>query len=344
MSIYWQVYKNLEREIIKLAEIIHFDDTQEKVYSVHIADLLVRVSIEIEAVSKALYKDNGGNMNPVDDHGASRKLFFDTDCIQYLDKKWHITKKVVNVVASSFYFKKDENIVLRPLKDCNKMGEGRWKKAYQAVKHDRIGSLKAGNIGNLIKAMGALFILNLYNNSDKVEELGAGGAFDLRRGSALFSVNSFKATTITLDEHMDESNIGNYNKETREMMKDESVFIDRYTKETFVEMHKNYMNDKRITDSNVNQSGELLDYISRHPDANDKPLSVVCFECGEELERRRLGIDDDDTNISDNDKKSIEQAGMAMTRKIMSYHNMQTGTPGRRELVLNKLQQIYPAV
>lgn len=33
----------------------------------------------------------------------------------------------------------------------------------QAVKHDRINNLKKGNIGNLLKALAALYVLNVYD-------------------------------------------------------------------------------------------------------------------------------------------------------------------------------------
>lgn len=92
MNLYWSIYKNLERELIELSNKIHFCDKQDNVYSVHISDLLIRTSVEIEALSKELYKLAGGNMKPLDDDGNERDLFFDTDCIQYLDFNWGITK------------------------------------------------------------------------------------------------------------------------------------------------------------------------------------------------------------------------------------------------------------
>lgn len=138
MNMFWTIYKNLEKELIELSNNIHFCDKQASVYSVHISDLLIRTSVEIEALSKELYKLAGGNMAPLDDEGKPRDLFFDSDCIQYLDINWEITKKKVSVVSPHFYFTETENLVLRPLKDCNKRGNGRWKKAYQAVKHNRI--------------------------------------------------------------------------------------------------------------------------------------------------------------------------------------------------------------
>lgn len=50
----------------------------------HIADLIMRVAVEIEALSKELYKDNH-RPDIFDENGKKRNLFFDTDCIKYLN-------------------------------------------------------------------------------------------------------------------------------------------------------------------------------------------------------------------------------------------------------------------
>ena len=60
--LYWQVYKNLEKEFFGLADVIHVDDKQLEVYSMKIADLLIRTVVEIEAIAKELYLSNGGVM------------------------------------------------------------------------------------------------------------------------------------------------------------------------------------------------------------------------------------------------------------------------------------------
>lgn len=68
-NLYWSVYKNLEKEFLHLAEYIHFADDQTKVYSMHIADLIVRCAIEIESIAKELYLNLGGNPSPIDSNG-----------------------------------------------------------------------------------------------------------------------------------------------------------------------------------------------------------------------------------------------------------------------------------
>lgn len=62
-NLYWPVYKNLEKELLKLAECVHFADDQLNVYSMHIADLIVRCAVEIESLSKELYCRLGGLWN-----------------------------------------------------------------------------------------------------------------------------------------------------------------------------------------------------------------------------------------------------------------------------------------
>ena len=75
-DIFWQTYLNLEKEAIELSKYIFFTDvklisgsngivtqpcnSQLETFSPHIADLLVRCCVQIEAISKELYFDIGG--------------------------------------------------------------------------------------------------------------------------------------------------------------------------------------------------------------------------------------------------------------------------------------------
>ena len=75
-NLYWNVYKSLERELLSLAEIIHIDDSQLDVYSMKIADLLIRTTVEIESISKELYFREGGT-KPDD-----KDLYFDKQSLE----------------------------------------------------------------------------------------------------------------------------------------------------------------------------------------------------------------------------------------------------------------------
>ena len=186
-NLYWNVYKSLERELLALAEIIHIDDGQLDVYSMKIADLLIRTSVEIESISKELYFREGGT-KPDD-----KDLYFDTDCLALLESKWSLSKKVVMISSPIFYLKEDDNIYLTPLHKAYKRGSSSsdWQKAYQAVKHNRAKSINKGNIKHFIRSLAALYLLNVYYN-DYVSYLGKdskGISFDANLGSSIFSVD-----------------------------------------------------------------------------------------------------------------------------------------------------------
>lgn len=181
---FWNAYKRLEREVLELAEYIHISDDQFGVYSLKIGDLLVRTAIEAETLVKLLYYENGGTKP------SGKDLYFDTDCFKLLEDKWSLSKKVIFITAPSFFLK--ENRTLRPLHKAFKRGSSssNWQRAYQSVKHDRVNNQKSGNVGNLLLALGALYILNIYYRdayfSNVADETASN--IDWGLGSELFSV------------------------------------------------------------------------------------------------------------------------------------------------------------
>lgn len=199
-DIFWQTYLNLEKEAIEVSKYIFFTDevlvngkggivaqscnTQLETFSPHIADLLVRCCVQIEAISKELYFDNGGTKARGDS-----SILFDEDCLKLIDMKWQTHNKTVMVVAPFFNFVKDENRILKPLKEAHKRQGTYWEKAYQAVKHDRYSSLHKGNVKAFIHALAALYLLNLYYRNDSwVTKYQDISKLDYSMGSAIFTV------------------------------------------------------------------------------------------------------------------------------------------------------------
>lgn len=199
-EMFWQTYLNLEREAIEVSKYIYFTDevlvnskggivaqscsTQLETFSPHIADLLVRCCVQIEAISKELYFDNGGIKVRGD-----KNLYFDEDCLKLVDQKWQTHSKVVMVVAPFFNLTKDENRILKPLKEAHKRQGTYWEKAYQAVKHDRYSSLQRGNVKAFLHALAALYLLNIYYRNDswavKLQDISK---IDYSLGSSIFTV------------------------------------------------------------------------------------------------------------------------------------------------------------
>lgn len=313
MNLFWNIYKNLENELIALSNNIYFCDQQDTVYSVHISDLLIRTSVEIEAISKELYKIAGGNLSLLDANGKPRGLFFDSDCIQFLDMNWKITKKTVNVVSPNFFFEKEENRVLHPLKDCNKQGKGRWKKAYQAVKHDRMGSLAFGNIGNLIRAMASLYILNIYyrNESYDVGTIMDTAPFDNRLGSDIFSVTVAHAEECHYSAKMGDHSIL---RKVRDTM-DSAVLVRKFTEDTFIRLHKNMIDYDNEAMDRLSKEPAVLSFLKQNPQYKAKSLLTLAKDAG----------------------------GDALVAKVLVGQKIVEYLPkANMEVVLNKGQKIYP--
>lgn len=202
-NLYWPVYKRLESELISMTSYIKFDDDQTEVYSDKFLEILIRTSIEIEAISKDLYLKYGG-----DEIEPEAEMYFDTVCLDYLEKKFNLSKKCVMINGISVSFIKDENINLTPLKKANKRSTSgaKWKQAYQAVKHNRSKNYKLGNMKNCISAMAALYLLNLYYKDEVVQFVDQKevNSFDQTQGSDIFCImvskgNSFNGS-IDIDE------------------------------------------------------------------------------------------------------------------------------------------------
>ena len=196
-QLYWQVYLNLERELMGLADTIYINDDQQNVYSMRIADLLIRTVIEIEALAKELYLTNGGADVP------DEEMFFDTVCMAYLDGLWNLDRKIVQVVSPNIYFEKEENRILRPLHKASKRGTSSadWNKAYQAVKHNRVKELSKGSLKHLLHGMAALYVLNLYYRDEKLTRLtnAEKDSADRSFGSSLFSIKIHKDRGLRAD-------------------------------------------------------------------------------------------------------------------------------------------------
>jgi len=254
INLYWPVYKNLEKEVLELSYHIHFSDNQLEVFSVQIAELLIRCAVEIESLSKSLYQNEGGNMEPVDASGNVRYLNYDFDCLKMLDQLWKLGKKQIVLAAPSMYFKEEENKVFTPLKNAHK-GDVIWQKAYQAVKHSRVEKLHEATVRALLRAMAALYLLNLYNQND-VFEIGTvednGKSFNPSLQSDIFSVkykllSNFPYRGNELDDLSDITYVGIFIQTSYKELEEEYKIMNK--KVTDYALAKIMKNPKTLVDS-----------------------------------------------------------------------------------------------
>lgn len=166
-EMFWQTYLKIENEMLEISKYIYItdepDDSQLNVFSPYIADLLIRVCVEIEAISKELYHNLGGEKKR-----GYNSLKFDVECLKKIDMTYKTSKKMVYVSCPMFNLTKDNNRMFRPLNKAHKTQGTAWESAYQAIKHDRYESLSKGTVRNLLHALGALYLLNIYNRNVKL--------------------------------------------------------------------------------------------------------------------------------------------------------------------------------
>lgn len=297
---------------------VHISDDQANVYSMHIAELIIRCAVEIESISKELYSLLGGNMSPTDTNGNKRDLYFDTDCLDLLENNWHICKKEVTVSARSLYFIEDKHRIITPLHKANKRGTSgsKWKQAYQSIKHDRRNSLKKATIENLLYALGSLYILNLYYLDDR-QDIGrvylSDHQFDSRVGSDVFSAHYCSATGLSMSCIMDDSCI---NPPISEDELNRSIYIVKYDDKSYGEMHKSFCLDSQITEKAFNSLPEIAKFIFENPEYRNKSINEICMAAGGESFLLRI----------------------VSMKHSMNVRNM------RIEAVLNKHTSIYPTL
>lgn len=314
-ELFWSVYKNLEQETINFSKYIQFSSDQKKVYSMSIADIITRCAIEIEAISKKIYESLNGNMNPINPDGSIRDLYFDTDCLALIEQTYCISKKELIISAPTFYFDEVDRIIT-PLHKANKRGTSgsKWKQAYQALKHDRYNSLKKATIENLINALGALYILNLYFR-DKTYQLKDGfDSFDSRVDSEVFSIFTYDASNVSMKaDLMDDSCI----QERPGDNLDRAVYIIKRTDKHFSAIHEAMKKDNEEMMQKVVNSPKVQQFFGQHPDY--KPQSTI--------------------------ELLIDAVGQDSLNQFLSIKNLrpQLGVK-EREAIINKHQHIYPTL
>jgi hypothetical protein len=202
INLYWSIYKNLEKELIALTDIIYIDDAQKGVYSVRIAELIIRTSTEIESLCKDLFATLGVPFN-------KKILYFDGHCIQEFATRWDIEKKAVEIIHPFIRFTQREltpfrNAIERTATSSN---PNKWKLAYNDVMHNFRNLLSSATIEVFIEALAALYLLNVYargyNKSISLPSRENAENFDATMGSSLFALKVqkvFDAKCVSADK------------------------------------------------------------------------------------------------------------------------------------------------
>lgn len=190
-NLFWTVYKKLEKDVLDLTYYIHFSDEQNNhgmkveetkhkqiwTYSNQIADLLIAISTQIEAMFLELYTIEF-KANP-DKIGTA---------IEQIDNKWNLSEKQVKIISKNMYFTDTNGFgsEFAPMGYKSK-DENDYYSAYCAVKHNRANALYKANINALVRALAALFVLNVYYSFGDIE-IDELSELDFTLGSDVFIV------------------------------------------------------------------------------------------------------------------------------------------------------------
>lgn len=223
---YWNSYRLLESQLLRLSHSICFDDTQINVYSSELADIINSACIKIESLAKDIYEEHiwpfqedtdvvppsfaGKNFKP--EKWTRDKWKFDYNCLAEIDYKFFLSKKRIQLKTEKFHFHKYGSTII-PFgrvsstdalggywehserdtwhTDLHKIQAVDWLKSYQAIKHNYIQSISEhGTVKNAIMALAAFYLLAVYHSclpSRQFDVEGNGSLRCLEFGSELFA-------------------------------------------------------------------------------------------------------------------------------------------------------------
>ena len=175
--LYFPVYERIEKEVLELSSAIYFSDDHVGVYSIYIADLILRCSVELESIAKEIYRKE----TKTDPTSPG-------ECFAWMEQHWKISKKAISVDSPHFHFSEKIFPMFCPFDYKNNSAEDYYSQ-YNAIKHDRVKNLTKANIYTLIRVLAALYILNLYYSNDciNLNDDKFGQKVDRKNHSKIFS-------------------------------------------------------------------------------------------------------------------------------------------------------------
>ena len=203
--------------------------------------------------------------------------------------------------------------ILTPLHKSNRARDkgSLWKRAYRSFKHNRAQSITKANVENLLGALGALYILNLYHRDYSFwYGVPIEGREEYQPHSKIFS-----PFVCDVSYHLPLSNDAELFKSRTNISPDESIYVKKYTEEAAISIRDLLYSCGLSLWLQTVTSDEFLRYKQEHPDAQP----TIDFDFME-----KIGL---------NSSKMI---------KNINVRNIPPEVYRQKEIVLNKSQQIYP--
>jgi len=312
---------NLEKELVSLSYSIYFNDDlfeskydndggriKTPPYSLRIGDLLIRCCTEIEALIQALSEEKEDKIRELS-YFDSKKEITAGIRLQYLNSIWKLDKKVVSVSCTNMFFMQGSNKLFAPFAYC-KDDENDYYSAYNAIKHNRNEkTIYKGNIRFLLRAMAALYLLNVYYK-DEIFELGTLAApknFDLALQSDLFAVKYELLTRIPylgdeLNSLDDVTYIGTYEQASYERLVKKHNEFDQKISRLMVELMSNPEKYKDVLSgislSVIQNTDDLLKLLAEI--SKEKYFQILAPYGSELGKSERVAVLNKDQNLVNN--------------------------------------------
>lgn len=142
--LYWNYYLALEEDLSKVARFIEFSKSNLCTYSIELAHLLLSASSEVDVVLESLCKRiQPGEYKNINDYRQLLSL--------------HLPKIAEEEISIDRY-----GLTYIPFENWKDNKNPVWWKSYNNVKHHRQDYFKEACLQNVLNAMGALNIINVY--------------------------------------------------------------------------------------------------------------------------------------------------------------------------------------
>lgn len=155
--LFFQIYQSLENELLEMTDYIHFSDKNLNVFSVKLANFILRANVECESLLKELFK-NTFYYNSLSKEERKEKLKSST--FTYVNKEYNLLEKEVIISSEFFFFEDKYSEGFTPFK--YKKNKRDLHKIYNSIKHDKVNNLYKADLETAINVLAVLFILNLY--------------------------------------------------------------------------------------------------------------------------------------------------------------------------------------
>lgn len=159
--IFFQIYRNLEKELIKMTDSIHFCEENLEVFSINLATFILRCNVESESIMKELYRRTDEYNEQISQEVSQKDIF--KKLRDNISNKYKLRRKKIRIFSDIFYFKEKYSEDFSPF-DYKDIHRENIPKIYNSLKHDRANNLHKATLEAAINSLGALFILNHYYN------------------------------------------------------------------------------------------------------------------------------------------------------------------------------------